>query len=171
ITFDTDEELNLAFSRFKALADVKHEIFDEDLHVVATNTDLASGGAYAFDAIQVQCVTGQAPTTTISVKVRDGEAFKTIEQTGTGSGPVDATFKAIESIAESGAHLELYSVNAITQGTDSQGEVTVRLSKNGRVVNGCGADVDIITASAMAYIDALNHLAMDVKTHPQKRGI
>ena len=75
-----------------------------------------------------------------------------------GDGPVDATFKAIESLAKSGAELLLYSVNAVTQGTESQGEVTVRLSKGGRIVNGVGADTDIVVASAKAYISALNKL-------------
>ena len=75
-----------------------------------------------------------------------------------GSGPVDAAFKAIENIVDSGAELLLYSVNNITSGTDSQGEVTVRLSKAGRIVNGQGADTDIVVASAKAYINALNKL-------------
>jgi len=75
-----------------------------------------------------------------------------------GDGPVDATFKAIEGLAKSGAELLLYSVNAVTQGTESQGEVTVRLSKGGRIVNGVGADTDIVVASAKAYISALNKL-------------
>jgi 2-isopropylmalate synthase len=74
----------------------------------------------------------------------------------TGSGPVDAAFKAIETVVNSGADLLLYSVNAITTGTDAQGEVTVRLSKAGRIVNGQGADTDIVVASAKAYINALN---------------
>ena len=85
-----------------------------------------------------------------------------------GSGPVDAAFKAIESIVQSNASLELYSVNAITSGTDSQGEVTVRLEKGGRIVNGLGADTDIIIASAKAYIHALNMLeSTEEKAHPQ----
>ena len=76
-----------------------------------------------------------------------------------GSGPVDAAFKAIESTVNSQAELELYSVNAITKGTESQGEVTVRLAKDGRVVNGQGADTDVIVASAKAYLSALNKLS------------
>ena len=75
-----------------------------------------------------------------------------------GSGPVDASFKAIESIVSSGAELLLYSVNNITTGTDAQGEVTVRLTKGGRIVNGQGADTDIVVASAKAYLNALNKL-------------
>jgi 2-isopropylmalate synthase len=75
-----------------------------------------------------------------------------------GDGPVDATFKAIESVARSGAELLLFSVNAVTQGTESQGEVTVRLARGGRIVNGVGADTDIVVASAKAYVSALNRL-------------
>jgi len=85
-----------------------------------------------------------------------------------GDGPVDATFKAIESVAKSGADLLLYSVNAVTTGTESQGEVTVRLAKGGRIVNGVGADTDVIVASAKAYISALNKLESKVeRVNPQ----
>ncbi len=84
---------------------------------------------------------------------------------------MDATFKAIESVAISGAELLLYSVNAITTGTDAQGEVTVRLAKSGRIVNGQGADTDIVVASAKAYINALNKLLSDQeKLNPQLDG-
>jgi 2-isopropylmalate synthase len=89
------------------------------------------------------------------VLAEDGAERKAEAQ---GSGPVDATFKAIESIVSSGAELTLYSVNAVTSGTDSQGEVTVRLRRNGRIVNGAGADTDIVVASAKAYINAVNKL-------------
>ena len=89
-----------------------------------------------------------------------------------GSGPVDAALKAIEGVANSGANLLLYSVNAITQGTDSQGEVTVRLEKGGRIVNGSGADTDIVVASAKAYIHALNLLLTGAeRQHPQSDGV
>ena len=85
-----------------------------------------------------------------------------------GGGPVDATFKAIEKIAQSGTELQLYSVNNITSGTDAQGEVTVRLAKGGRIVNGLGADTDIVVASAKAYLNALNKLCESAdRAHPQ----
>jgi 2-isopropylmalate synthase len=85
-----------------------------------------------------------------------------------GSGPVDASFRAIESVIASGANLQLYSVNNITSGTDSQGEVTVRLERGGRIVNGHGADTDIVIASAKAYLNALNKLTVPVeRAHPQ----
>ncbi|HEY4713649.1 MAG TPA: alpha-isopropylmalate synthase regulatory domain-containing protein, partial [Aquirhabdus sp.] len=92
---------------------------------------------------------------------------KTHPVSANGSGPVDATFKAIEVVAKSGATLELYSVNAITSGTDSQGEVAVRLNQNGRIVTGQGADTDIVIASAKAYLDALNWLSTQGKANPQ----
>ena len=88
--------------------------------------------------------------------------------TQAGSGPVDATYKAIEALVRSECDLQLYSVNNITSGTDAQGEVTVRLEKGGRIVNGQGADTDIVIASAKAYLHGLNKmLAPSDRTHPQ----
>ncbi len=84
-----------------------------------------------------------------------------------GGGPVDASFKAIENIVSSGTELLLYSVNNITSGTDAQGEVTVRLAKGGRIVNGQGADTDIVIASAKAYLNGLNKLHTTERAHPQ----
>jgi 2-isopropylmalate synthase len=85
-----------------------------------------------------------------------------------GSGQVDATFRAIEALVNSGTELELYSVNNITSRTDSQGEVTVRLQLNGRIVNGQGADTDIVIASAKAYINAINKIIQpEARAHPQ----
>ena len=123
---------------------------------------------YELGDMEVVCKTGQSPRAKIEVKVH-GKAQKAEAM---GSGPVDATFKAIESLVNSGSNLLLYSVNAITQGTDSQGDVTVRLEQNGHIVNGVGADTDIVTASAKAYLHALNLLvAQAAKAHPQHDGI
>ena len=95
----------------------------------------------------------------------DGEERTSTSQ---GGGPVDAAYKAIEGLVNSETELQLYSVNNITSGTDSQGEVTVRLSKGGRVVNGLGADTDIVIASAKAYINALNKIVLpNDREHPQ----
>jgi 2-isopropylmalate synthase len=89
-----------------------------------------------------------------------------------GGGPVDAAFKAIESIVNSGTELQLYSVNNITSGTDAQGEVTVRLEKGGRIANGQGADTDIVIASVKAYINAVNKILEPVeKAHPQSGDV
>ena len=108
--------------------------------------------------------TGELPKATVFLS----EGIEEKRAEASGSGQVDATFKAIESIVSSGADLQLYSVNAVTSGTDSQGEVTVRLSRGGRIVNGQGSDTDIVIASAKAYISALNKLhAKYERTHAQ----
>lgn len=163
-TFETDAELNTAFARFKDLADKKHEIFDEDLQALVSDTQISHCEKFKLNSLCVTSQTGEVPVATVTIAVNDNEQ----SAEASGSGPVDAAFKAIESIVQSGAGLELYSVNAITSGTDAQGEVTVRLEKGGRMVNGLGADTDIIIASAKAYIHALNMLSStDEKAHPQ----
>ncbi|EKM97490.1 2-isopropylmalate synthase [Stutzerimonas degradans] len=162
------DELNAAFGRFKELADKKHEIFDEDLQALVSDT-LADEAPehYKLASLEVTSKTGTVPEAKLLVSVEGAEHSAQAQ----GSGPVDATFKAIESIAQSGATLQLYSVNAITQGTDSQGEVTVRLEKGGRIVNGNGADTDIVVASAKAYLNALNLMQVGAKAHPQVEGV
>ncbi len=165
ISFESEEDLNDAFRRFKDLADKKHEIFDEDLQALATDVGIdAENERVKLVSLKVCSETGETPHASL-VLVLDGE-----ERPGAavGSGPVDAAFKAIETIVESGTELQLYSVNAITSGTDAQGEVTVRLSKGGRIVNGQGADTDIVIASAKAYINACNKILYPPeKAHPQ----
>ena len=164
--FDREEGLNAAFNRFKELADKKHEIYDEDLQALVSETiqDTARE-RIKLVAMKVCCETGETPEAVVTLAV-DG-----VEQhsTSPGSGPVDATFRAIELIINSGSDLQLYSVNNITTGTDSQGEVTVRIDKGGRIVNGQGADTDIVIASAKAYINALNKILEPVvREHPQQ---
>jgi 2-isopropylmalate synthase len=169
VTFDTDEALNNAFARFKELADKKHEIFDEDLQALVSDSNAKTAcERFKLVALSAHSQTGEIPTSEIVLNM-DGAEQKAKAD---GSGPVDAAFKAIEQIVESKASLQLYSVNAITEGTDSQGEVTVRLEKGGRIVNGSGADTDIVIASAKAYICALNML-LDGKErqHPQTEGV
>jgi len=163
--FSSESELNDAFYRFKQLADKKHEIFDEDLQALITevNTD-SEEEHYKLIALKVCSETGETPSAIVTVKIGEQEFNADSE----GSGAVDASLKAIDSIVNSGASLELYSVNSITNGTDAQGEVTVRLEKGGRVVNGLGADTDIVIASAKAYLNALNKLEdKGEKKHPQ----
>ncbi|OQA33357.1 MAG: 2-isopropylmalate synthase [Betaproteobacteria bacterium ADurb.Bin341] len=165
IELESDEALNAAFARFKELADKKHEIFDEDLHaLISDEATTPEQERYKLIYSHVCSETGETPSAEVTLSV-DG-----VEQKGSsdGSGPVDAVFKAIERIANSGAVLLLYSVNAITTGTDAQGEVTVRLSREGRIVNGNGSDTDIIIASAKSYLNALNRLhSADVRLNPQ----
>jgi len=164
-TFSSDAELNNAFSRFKDLADKKHEIFDEDLIALVSNSRAeASSDLFHLSSLSVQSQTGETPKAELVLQVGSQE----VETQAKGSGPVDAVFNAIEAVAKSGASLLIYSVNAVTEGTDSQGEVTVRLERSGRIVNGLGADTDIIIASAKAYLHALNLLDSNLaKAHPQ----
>jgi len=163
--FEREEDLNAAFSRFKDLADKKHEIFDEDLQALVTDTlHEATMERIKLVSMKVNSETGEIPVAEVTLTI-DGEEKRASSD---GSGPVDATYKAIESVVDSGCKLELYSVSNITTGTDSQGEVTVRVNMGGRVINGQGADTDIIIASAKAYINALNKAQEQIeRAHPQ----
>ncbi len=164
ITFDTEDELNNAFANFKGLADRKHEIYDEDLHALVSDASYDNNEYWKLVSLTAHSETGETPRAQVTLQV-DGEEKMA---SASGGGPVDATFCAIEEIVDSQAQLQLYSVNNITTGTDAQGEVTVRLHKSGRIVNGHGADTDIIMASAKAYLHALNRLAIpEQRAHPQ----
>jgi 2-isopropylmalate synthase len=165
IEFKSEESLNKAFAKFKELADKKHEIFDEDLQALVSETT----SSYRDDHIKLVSLkvcseTGETPNASITLTINGEELSAEAE----GSGPVDAAFKAIESIVNSEAKLKLYSVNNITSGTDAQGDVTVRLEKEGKIVNGQGADTDIVIASARSYINALIKLIQPIeRAHPQ----
>ena len=170
ITFATPEALNDAFQRFKTLADKKSEIYDDDLQALASNvrnnSDLQE--KYKLIDLSANSKIDSTPNATITLEINGNRE----EVSSSGGGPVDAIFKAIEKIARSGAKLALYNVSAITTGTDSQGNVSVRLDKNGRIVNGAGSDTDIVIASAKAYIHALNLLETDSsKANPQTGSI
>ncbi|MCK4621943.1 MAG: 2-isopropylmalate synthase [Desulfuromonadales bacterium] len=150
------EEIQKAFVRFKALADMKKEIFDEDLDAIVADEILRVPERIKLLQMNVSSGSFAAPTATVEMDV-DGEVKKTAVM---GDGPVDATFKAIKELTGSEAPLLNFSVGAITGGTDAQGECTVRLrSAEGREVLGQGAHPDIIVASAKAYINALNKIA------------
>ncbi len=165
IELENEDGYNKAFQRFKDLADKKAEIFDEDLQaLVAQEAGVSGEEEWGLVSMSQGSSSTEKPHAAILMKHNGSE----VKAEGKGDGPVDATFKAIESVAKSGAELLLFSVNAVTQGTESQGEVTVRLSRGGRIVNGVGADTDIIVASAKAYISALNKLASKMeRLNPQ----
>lgn len=148
------EDIQKAFVRFKDLADMKKEIFDEDLDAIIADEIIRVPECYKLLQISVSSGSFAAPTATVQMEV-DGEVVKRAEM---GDGPVDATFKAIKSLTGTDAHLLHFSVGAITGGTDAQGECTVRLEKDGREQLGQGAHSDIIVAAAKAYINALNKI-------------
>ncbi|MCP5272252.1 MAG: 2-isopropylmalate synthase [Burkholderiaceae bacterium] len=156
IEMESEGEINAAFARFKDLADRKAEIFDEDIiALVGDESVTAEQEHYRLLALSQHSETGERP----HARVAFAAGTQELRAESDGNGPVDASLKAIESQVKSGAELMLYSVNAITSGsTESQGEVTVRLQLGGRVVNGVGADPDIVIASAKAYLSALNKL-------------
>ena len=165
IDLGSEEALNHAFARFKDLADKKGEVFDEDLHALASDEQITPEREhYKLVSLKVVSETGEIPHAAVTLGV--GDAEHSVQTRG--DGPIDATFRAIELMAHSKAKMLLYSVNAITIGTDAQGEVTVRLEKSGRIVNGLGADTDILVASAKAYINALNKLhSKEQRLNPQ----
>ena len=158
----SEEELNVAFKRFKDLADKKKEIFDEDLEAIMTEEIYRVPRApekYKLINLNVASGTVTIPTATVEMEI-DG---KKVKEAGFGDGPVDAAFKTIAKITGTKSKLLKYSVNSITGGTDAQGEVSVRLEENDHIVTGHGAHTDIILASAKAYINALNRLAYLLK--------
>ena len=165
IVLDSEAALNATFQRFKVLADKKHEIFDEDLQaLVGEEVGEGQNDHYGLVSLMAHSETGEPPRARLVLTLGGDERTTEAE----GSGPVDASFKAIEQVAQSGAELQLYSVNNITSGTESQGEVTVRLALDGRIVNGLGADTDIVVASARAYLNALNKLQVRTeRVNPQ----
>lgn len=167
--FHGEEELNDAFFHFKQLADKKHDIFDEDLQALISEVSVdAEEENVKLISLKVCSETGETPNATVTIRVGAEE----LTGSATGGGAVDASLMAIESLVKTGASLELYSVNNITTGTDAQGEVTVRLDKAGRIVNGLGADTDIVIASAKAYINAVNKLqSTESRQHPQKGDV
>lgn len=155
VSLDSETETNAAFARFKELADRKSEIFDEDILALVNEESVSHDKEhFAFVSLAQHSETGERPQATV-VFTAGGQEIKAQSD---GNGPVDASLKAIESHVQSGAEMVLYSVNAISGSTESQGEVTVRLQSSGRVVNGVGADPDIVVASAKAYLSALNKL-------------
>jgi len=155
VQLEAEADINTAFLKFKELADRKSEIFDEDiLALVSDDAVKHEQETYRLVSLRQHSETGERPHAEIVFTI-DG---KEVRSESDGNGPVDASLKAIENHVRSGAEMVLYSVNAISGSTESQGEVTVRLQNSGRIVNGVGADPDIVVASAKAYLSALNKL-------------
>ncbi len=155
----TDEEINAAFERFKHLADQKKELFEKDLESIVSEMAAKVPERYSLKALSTQSGMNQVPTATVELAV-DGQRMK---ESGTGDGPVDAVYRTIAHITQTKSTLLSYIVQAITGGTDAQGDVSVRVEQDGETVTGNGADTDIIVASAQAYLNALNKLAAQVE--------
>ena len=148
-----DNQLKDAFVRFKELADRKKEVFDDDLIALMRQTDGVED-SIRLKSLRVVCGTDGPQSADMALEI-DG-AF--VETMATGDGPVDATFNAVKALVEHSARLQLYQVSAVTEGTDAQATVTVRLEEDGRIATGQSADTDTVVASAKAYINALNRL-------------
>lgn len=149
-----EEILEEAFYKFKALADRKKEVYDEDIIALVDDNSLTTNDKIKFISLDVNCGSKGDAVAKINLNV-NGENQ---EVKSAGSGPVDALFKAIKTIINHNAHLELYQVHAVTKGTDAQAEVTVRLSRDNKISTGNGRNTDTLVASAVAYISALNKL-------------
>ncbi|HEY4717075.1 MAG TPA: 2-isopropylmalate synthase, partial [bacterium] len=160
----SEEDLNRAFNQFKALADKKKEIYDEDIEAIVINENLRIPDRIKLLSVNVTSGTNMPASATLELEI-DGNSIKAAEM---GNGPVDAVYKTIASITKTKSRLLKFSVNAITGGTEALGEVAVHLEEDGISVIGQGAHTDILVASAKAYINALNKLE-NKKSQKQKK--
>ena len=150
-----DNQLNDVFVRFKDLADRKKEVFDEDLlALVRADTADEQSDHLNLKSLRVLCGTQGPQEASLELSI-DGVVRSV---TATGDGPVDATFNAVKELYPHAARLQLYQVNAVTEGTDAQATVSVRMEEDGKIATGQSADTDTVVASAKAYINALNRL-------------
>jgi len=170
----SDNQLKDVFVRFKELADRKKEIFEDDLIALMRASDATEqSDRIAVKSLQVVCGTDGPQKADLTLTI-DGEDVST---TATGDGPVDATFNAVKALFQHSARLQLYQVHAVTEGTDAQATVSVRMEEDGKIATGQSADTDTVVASAKAYVNALNRLLVrreksapneDVKTATYK---
>ena len=160
-----DNQLKDVFVRFKALADRKKEIFEDDLIALMRDTTSdAEHDTIQLNHLRVVCGTSGPQTAEMTLEIEG----KDCTTTATGDGPVDAAFNAVKELFPHDARLQLYQVHAVTEGTDAQATVSVRMEENGKIVMGQSADTDTVVASARAYINALNKLLIRrEKTKPQ----
>jgi 2-isopropylmalate synthase len=162
----SDEELNLVFKKFKDLADKKKHVVDEDLEVIVTEGILRTSDIFRLEYLHVTCGTTVLPMASVKLSING----RSVQGAGYGNGPIDSAFNTIAKLTGTQSELLRFTVGALTGGTDAQGEVIVRLRENGLVSLGKGADPDIITASAKAYVNGLNRLEY-LKAHPLKEPV
>jgi len=161
----SDEELNLVFGKFKELADKKKHVMDEDLEAIVTEGILRTADVFVLDYLHVTAGTTVLPMASVRLKING----RPVQDAGYGNGPIDAAYNTIAKLTGTSSELMRFSISALTGGTDALGEVTVRLRENGLLALGKGADPDIITASAKAYINGLNRLEY-LKNHPMQEA-
>ena len=150
----SEEELETVFKKFKHLCDRKKSIRDEDIEALVNESVLRSSDVFKLEYLHISSGTTVFPCATVHLKIHN----RIVKGTTEGNGPIDAVFETISKLTHTKSHLLRFSISALTEGTDAQGEVTVRLSEDGLMALGKGADPDIITASALAYINGLNRL-------------
>ncbi|MFI5303574.1 MAG: 2-isopropylmalate synthase [Nitrospiria bacterium] len=161
----SDGEIDRAFERFKKLADQKKEVYEDDLNAIVSDEISNQTEQYKLKMLYVESGTQVNPTATIELE-KEGIIIREI---GKGDGPVDAVYKTLDKLTQNRGKLLFYQVSAITGGTDAQGEVTVKVEENGKVVTGHGSDTDILIASAKAYLNALNRIAVMNRIQPTNR--
>ena len=149
-----DNQLKDVFVRFKELADRKKEVYDDDLIALMQAGEDAENDHLTLKSLRVVCGTDGPQEAQMTLVI----GGKDLSTTATGDGPVDATFNAVKSLYSHQAHLQLYQVHAVTEGTDAQATVSVRMEEDGNIATGQSADTDTVVASAKAYINALNRL-------------
>src|SRR3989338_1038623 len=156
-----------AFVRMKELADKKKRVFDEDIEAIVTSQSATGPEKFLLEDVRFQSGTNVTPRATVKLKVKG----KLKAATATGDGPVDADFQAVRKLTHFKGTLAKFSINALTGGTDAQGEVTVALEEGGRTVRGVGSHTDIVVASVRAFLSALNRLESPPKAKPAEKGI
>jgi 2-isopropylmalate synthase len=161
----SDEELKLVFAKFKELADKKKHVMDEDLEAIVAEGILRTADVFKLDYLHVTAGTTVLPMASVRLKING----RMVQDAGYGNGPIDAAYNTISKLTGTASELLRFSISALTGGTDALGEVTVRLRENGLLALGKGADPDIITASAKAYINGLNRLEY-LKNHPMEEA-
>jgi 2-isopropylmalate synthase len=159
----SDEEINLVFQKFKNLADRKKQILDEDIEALINEGVLRTSEVFSLEYIHVLSGSTVFPTASVQLKIHGRLVQGALE----GTGPIDAVYNIISKLTHTKSELLRFTISALTEGTDAQGEVTVRLKEDGVVALGKGADPDIITASALAYLNGLNRLEY-LKANPPK---
>jgi 2-isopropylmalate synthase len=160
-----DDEVNRAFIRFKEIADKKKEVTSKDLEAILADEIVSVPELYQVQRLQVSCGYPAVPTATVALRLPSGDERLEV---ATGTGPVDASYKAIAKIVDLPVRLAEYAVHSVTSGIDALGEVSVRIDSGGRTFHGRGADPDIIVASAKAYINAINKAAAAPRTAPER---